>query len=75
MSQTRSGYRKCLVEFDEATSTLTIIPLNDQGDTELKDFFTAETGNTTVAITQSDAGRGGYGETSGPYSKIALAIS
>ena len=71
--QTRSTYAKCLIEV--TAGVLTLVPLNDQGDTQLKAFFTADGTDTTVAITQVDAGRGGYGETSGPYSNLVLSVS
>lgn len=75
MSFNRSGYKKCLVEYDSSAGTLTLIPLNDQGDDELESLYDGENGNTTVAWAQSDAGRDGYGQTSGPYEKVVLTFS
>ena len=66
MSFNRTGYAKCLAIYDSDAGTLTLVPLNDQGDTELKAAYTGESGNTTVAHAQSDAGRGGYQDTTGP---------
>lgn len=71
--QARSKYAKCLIE--RVDNVLTLVPLNDQGNDELKAFFTSDGSDTTVAITQVDAGRDGYGSTSGPYSNLVFTTS
>ena len=73
MSQIRSNYAKCLITW--VTGTLTLIPLNDVADDLLQDAFDTDGAFTTIAITQADSGRGGYGETTGPYKNFACAIS
>ena len=74
MAGRNSGkYAKCLVEIE--SGVLRLVPLNDQGDAELKAFFTADGTDTTVAFTQEDAGRDGYGETSGPYKNLVATVS
>ena len=71
--QARSTYAKCLIE--RVGNVLTLVPLNDQGDDELQAFFDSDGSDTTVAITQTDSGRAGYGETSGPYNNLVFTVS
>jgi hypothetical protein len=73
MSQIRSNYAKCLVTM--VSNVLTLIPLNDVGNDVLAAFFTAEGDSDTVAITQADSGRGGYGVTSGPYNNLIFTCT
>jgi hypothetical protein len=57
------------------TGTLTLDPLNDAGNTKLQEIFDTDGALTTVAITQVDANRDGYGQTAGAYNGLALALS
>jgi hypothetical protein len=74
MSFTRSDYAPVLF-IRNGAGDWDLVPQNSQAKDALDAAFTADGALTTVAITQADAGRGGYGETTGPYSKINLALS
>lgn len=72
---TISTYAGALVEPHYESGVLTLVPCNSKGKECLDAFFAAETGNTTVAIAQIDAGRSGFADTTQPYKGITLTIS
>lgn len=61
---------------ESADGALTLIPMNDKARDLLNTFFTDHGSNTTVAITQGDAERSGYGDTNTqPYSTLILTTT
>lgn len=58
-----------------STGSLTLDPLNDAANTLMATIFSTDGALTTVAITQVDANRAGYGVTSGPYNGLNFALS
>lgn len=58
-----------------APQDLYIVPLNSEAKAVLDTHFAAYGAYTTVAITQVDAGRGGYGQTGEDYKAIKLDLS
>lgn len=72
---TRTKAALCFVEYDATNNILRIIPVNDVGDDELQAAYTDAAALTTVAHAQEDAGRSGYGQTSGPYNVYKLTFS
>lgn len=72
---TRTKAALCFVEYDATNNILRVIPCNDVGDDELQAAFADMGAMTTVAAAQEDAGRSGYGQTSGPYNVLKLTFS
>lgn len=52
-----------------------LVPLNSEGKEALDTAFAADGADTTVAITQEAAGKGGYAQTTGEYLAVKLALS
>lgn len=50
-------------------------PMNDKANAKLASWFGVHGAKTTVAITQTDANRGGAGVSDGPYDCLKLAFS
>lgn len=64
-----------LVDIRRSGNNLWLVPYNAEGKAALDAAFTAVSALTTVAITQEDAGRGGFGDTNQPYKAVKLALS
>lgn len=58
-----------------APQDLWIVPLNSEAKTILDAHFASYGAYTTVAITQEDAGRGGYAQTGESYKALKLDLS
>lgn len=52
-----------------------VVPLNSEAKDALDAFFSSYGSNTTVAITQEDAGRGGYAQTGEDSKALKFATS
>jgi hypothetical protein len=72
---TRTTAALCFVEYDSTNNVLRLIPVNNLGDDKLEAAFTDMGAMTTVAAAQEDAGRAGYGQSSGPYNVLKLTFS
>lgn len=72
---TISTYAGALLEPTWVSGTLVLVPANSQGQALLDAMFAADGALTTVAITQVDAGRGGYADASSPQKAVQLALS
>lgn len=64
-----------LVQIEWESGTLRLIPHNSEGKDALDSIFATDGSLTTVAITQEDAVRSGYADTTQPYSLLKLALS
>jgi hypothetical protein len=64
-----------LVFSGTADVNMELRPMNDKANAKLASWFTAHGAKTTVAITQTDANRGGAGVSDGPYDCLKLAFS
>ena len=58
-----------------APQDLFIVPLNSEAKAVLDAHFASYGSYTTVAITQVDAGRGGYGQTGEDYKALKFDLS
>ncbi len=75
-SQARTGRPEVMVIAEGSTgATLRLLPLNSDGKIALDTFFAAHSAKTTVALTQEDAGKDGYGETNEAYKAIKAVFS
>lgn len=73
---TRTTAALCFVEYDSANNVLRLIPVNNLGNAKVAAAYADASALTTVAHNLSeDAGRAGYGQTSGPYSVYRLTFS
>lgn len=66
---------EALVELRRSGSNWYLVPKNAEGKTALDAAYANDSAKTTVAITQEDAGRGGFGDTNQPYKAVKLALS
>lgn len=55
-------------------NVVTIVPLNADAKEALDALYAAESDSDTVALTQTDAGRGGIGQT-GPTNALILTLT
>lgn len=66
----------CLLAFSGTSDVdFEIIPQNDKANAKLASWFTAHGAKTTVAYTQTDAGRAGLGSSLTPYDTLKVASS
>lgn len=64
-----------LFRMEWVTGTCYFWPMNSEANAMQAAFFATDGALTTVAITQVDAVRGGYGDTTQPYKGLKLALS
>ena len=63
------------VEYDTSADEVYLWPHNSEGKAALDAIFADMGALTTVAITQADAVRSGFGDTTQPYKGLKLALS
>ncbi len=64
-----------LVDLIISGAVITLVPHNSEAKADLDAFFEAHGAKTTVAITNVDANRSGYGDTSAPYKSVICTFS
>ena len=52
-----------------------LVPDNDKANAKLAAYFLAHSAKIIVALTQTDANRGGAGTAAGPYNCLKLTLS
>lgn len=57
------------------SATVRLVPGNSEAKTLMDAFFTSHGSKTTVAVTQEDAGRDGYAQTSEAYKSLKMVFS
>lgn len=63
------------VIYDATNNVLRVVPYNSEGKAVLDAAFADMGALTTVAATQEDAVRSGYGDTTQPYKTLKLTFS
>jgi len=64
-----------LVDLIISGAVITLVPHNSEAKADLDTFFAAHGSKTTVAVTNVDANKSGYGDTSAPYKSVILTLS
>ena len=58
-----------------STGVIELIPLNDQANTAMDNFYDDESDSDTVSLSQQDAGRGGLAVSDGAYDTLKITCT
>lgn len=64
-----------LVDLRRSGNSFWLVPYNNEGKVACDALYAVVSALTTVAVTQEDAGRGGFGDTNQVYKALKFALS